>query len=131
MKIRKKASDVFLETNYFMRNKTTFEKAFPQIEDLKILVEESGEGVSDGKGVSYFNNDSGEYVNCSNPLCYNGGFSVGGILRNMVQDKQTHYEGTKFCKGYEGSPKGRIKYEDCDNFFKVSVDIKYKNIQQQ
>ena len=62
IKKRKKASDVFNETDYFLGKKTAFEKVFPEIETLKIIVEESGEGLRHGKEVRHFGKDSGEFI---------------------------------------------------------------------
>lgn len=36
MKGRKKAQDIFIETNFMFGTKTTFEKAFPEIENITI-----------------------------------------------------------------------------------------------
>jgi hypothetical protein len=44
----------------------------------------------------------------------------------MVRKKETHWEGSKMCQGYEGSPKGRRKYRSCVNSWNMKVDIEYK-----
>ncbi len=127
MRDRKKASDVFRESNFVFVEKVAFEKAFPEIEDVSVVVEEQGDGVSKWTSTrSYGKSSVGEYIDCSNPLCYNGGFSIGSILREMVRNKDTHKEASEGCRGYEGSPKGRRKYRDCMNYFKIKIDIKYK-----
>ena len=125
---RQKASDVFRESNFLFGKKVSSDEAFPQLQDWTVEVEESGRGVGDRKrkstyGKQYF---PGEYINCSNSLCYNGGFSIGLILHKMVRNKQTELETTESCKGNEGSPKGRRIYGKCMNFFKIKVSIKYK-----
>ena len=76
---RQKASDVFRETNFLLGEKVAFAKAFPSIETLRVEVEEDGEGVRYEWGrVSVYTQDrAGEYINCSNSLCYNGGFRLG------------------------------------------------------
>lgn len=125
---RQKASDVFRETNFIFSEKGSFDEAFPEIEDLTVEVEKSGEGVKEWnhKSVYRMQNFPGEYINCNNPLCYNGGFAIGSILREMVRNKQLELETSKFCIGNEGSPKGRIIYRKCLNSFNVKVTIKYK-----
>lgn len=128
IKRRKKASDI----NPFFVNKVDFDKAFPEIEELSVEVEETGKGITKSISRSIYTKDTlpGEYIDCSNPLCYRGGFSIGSILREMIRNKQTESEIEKFCKGKEGSPKGRRIYDDCFNCFDVKVSIKYKkNIQ--
>ena len=74
---------------------------------------------------AYDENTLGEYIDCSNRLCYGGGFSIGQVLREMVDGKQTHRETTRGCRGYEGSPKGRRRYRSCVNHWKITVDIEY------
>ena len=126
---RMKASDVFRETNYVFSQKVPFREAFPEIKSLSISVEESGYGVHKGWETRHYSLDTppGEFIDCSNPICYNGGFSICNVIRRMIQKKETHHEGSAICQGYEGSPKGRRKYRDCINYFKYVVDIEYRN----
>ncbi|MBC8492913.1 MAG: hypothetical protein H8D43_03930 [Chloroflexi bacterium] len=129
-KRRKKASDIFRETEYRFAKKTPFfEEAFPQIEDLRVEVTESDDMLEGGGCVRVYTikDPPGEYIDCSNPLCYNGGFSIGPILRDMVRKGETERETTKRCQGYEGSPKGRRKYKLCWIWFKIKVFVKYRN----
>lgn len=128
---RMKASDVFRETNFLFSRKASFDEAFPEIEDIVIEVAEDGHGVrhwgrDDPKRIYKKPHLPGEYVDCSNPLCYNGGVSVGSIIRDMVRERATKRETSEICHGYEGSPKGRRKYSSCMNFFKVKISITYK-----
>jgi len=126
--IRMKATDVFHQAKFLLGKTASFSKAFPEIADLRVEVEESGEGVRGKLGHKVFTMSSlpGEYVDCSNPRCYNGGFHLGAILRSMVMTGKTELETTEFCQGYEGSPKGRRKYRDCDNHFSVKVNLSFK-----
>ncbi|MBI2656911.1 hypothetical protein HYX03_04170 [Candidatus Woesearchaeota archaeon] len=127
MRERKKATDVFRESDYLFSKKTPFEQAFSEIKSVIVDVEETGYGINQWNHKSrYTEKTLGEFINCQNPICYNGGFSVGSILREMIKNKQTtisgKYEG---CQGYEGSPKGKRRYRSCINHFKVSVQINY------
>jgi hypothetical protein len=126
---RMKASDVFREADYAFHSGPTlsFEEAFPGIEEVLIEVDEIGDGVDRDSGRrQYTKNTFCEYINCSNPVCYKGGFSIGTILRHMVATRQSDFETTKGCQGYEGSPKGRRYYRPCSNGFKIRVHIDYK-----
>ena len=118
---------MFRESEFVFSKKASFEEAFPEIEDLTVEVEETGHGVGEWNRKRIYRKQylPGEYIDCSNPLCYNGGFSIGSILREMVKKKQTELETSKLCQGHEGSPKGRRIYRKCMNFFKVKVSIKY------
>ncbi|MBT1247356.1 MULTISPECIES: hypothetical protein [unclassified Thermosipho (in: thermotogales)] len=125
---RLKASDVFQNSKYVFGEKVSFEEAFLEIEDIVINVEESGRWINkwNYKRTYTKQNFPGEYIDCRNPLCYNGGFSMGAILRNMVKNRQTELETLEVCQGYEGSPKGKKFYKKCLNQFKIKVSIKYK-----
>lgn len=126
MEERKKASAVHAEANYLFGEKVSFAKAFPTIETVKVVVEESGAGAR-GHARQYDQATLGEFIDCSNPLCYKGGFSLGGVLRRMVEEKQTHLKDSASCQGYEGSPKGKKKYRECGAYFTFTVDIAYKS----
>lgn len=125
---REKASDVFRNADFVFSKKVSFAEAFPTIEDIKVVVKRGGHyGVSEWNKEEHYGTNVGEYVDCTNPMCYNGGFSVGHFLRTMVQSKQTHFERDYIgCQGYEGSPKGKRRYRSCTNHFGVTIDIKYK-----
>jgi len=125
---RMKASDVLRETEYVFSRKVPFEQAFPEIKSFRAEVQTLSEGSRHVNYISVYTMDNkpGEYIDCRNPLCYNGGFSIGQILRDMVSKRQTHYEGSALCQGYEGSPKGRRHYRSCLSFWKIKVDIEYK-----
>lgn len=126
---RQKASDVFRNTDYVFSKKGTFAEAFPMIEDIRVVVKHGGHyGVNDWNREEHYGTNIGEYVDCTNSMCYNGGFSVGNFVRMMVASKQTHFEKDYIsCQGYEGSPKGKRRYRSCTNHFGVTIDIKYKS----
>jgi len=129
---RKKASEIHRETTYVFSSKVSFAEAFPQIAHVRIEVTETGEGVyAEFQPSVHTEQSMGEFVDCSNSLCYGGGFSVGSLLRDMASKRETHREARFRCSGYEGSPKGRQKYRDCWNRFDVKADIEYKDNESQ
>lgn len=123
---RQKASDVFRDANPVFGEKSSFEEAFPDVEDIRIEVEIGTDGEGNDKQTYTKRNFPGEYIDCSESLCYNGGFSIGSILRDMVRECKTHRQGSEICQGYHGSPKGQRKYKECHNFFQYEVHIEYK-----
>jgi hypothetical protein len=123
---RPKANDIFQQSNYVFGQKVEFEEAFPQIDDITVKVRESGAGVYGSYERTLGKTSIGQYVNCSNPICHNGGFSLANILYSMVRERKTEHESTEICQGYEGSPKGKRVYRKCINTFRVYVSIKYK-----
>jgi hypothetical protein len=125
---RQKASDVFRDATYVFSRKVPFEEAFPQIDDLRVQVRESSIGRTEPIRTSTYTtvNPPGEFVDCSNPLCYNGGVSVGSVIHAAVRDRKTECTETHGCQGYEGSPKGQRRYRSCLHTFEVTVNIRYK-----
>ena len=122
---RQKATDVFSDSKPFLGTTSQFRNAFPEIESFQATVLET-DAFGDERTMHYSQaHNTGEYVNCSNRLCYNGGFQLGDLLRGMTFGRETHKDFDLFCQGYEGSPKGRVKYGSCDHHFKVAVDITY------
>ena len=104
----KKVSDIFRETDYPFSRKGSFKEAFPQIKSAKVKVEETGNlgrGLySEPSKVTCYNEKNlGEFIDCSNPSCHNGGFSIGKIFQEMEQEKKTHFENLESCQGFEGS----------------------------
>ena len=129
IKDRKKASDIFRESNLVFAKKSPFKEAYPEIDDLTIEVNKtSHHNYTESPLKHHFSieNPPGEYIDCDNPLCYNGGFSIGSVLRRMVSNKETQKEGSGSCQGYEGSPKGRRRYRSCLSVFRYKANIKYK-----
>jgi hypothetical protein len=131
MEERKKAQDIFNETNFVFKTKTTFEKIFPRIRNIKIEVKETGTGTFNSRISHYKKESSSEYINCSNPICYNGGFKLGDIIRKMVYKNESDREGSAMCQGNEGSPKGRIIYKKCWNDFSYKIQIEYLELQDE
>ncbi len=125
---RGKASDIFAKSDFLFAEKTSsFEKAFPTIASFQVRVEEDGRGVERWNHVRHYGrNQVGEYLDCSNPLCYGGGFHLGNMVRTMEYSRTTHEQDTFFCNGYEGSPKGRKRYGPCMNSFNATIDVEYK-----
>ncbi len=129
---RRKASEIFRDANPVFGKKVSFVEAFPNVEDITIEVREEGHGVGFRFGpIVYRKGSFSEFIDCSNPFCYRGGFSMGSILREMVDGNKTTFTTGKSCQGYEGSPKGARRYRSCMNWFDVKVEIKYKAMQSK
>jgi len=127
MKSNPKAQDLFRP---FFGREASFEEAFPEIEKLSIEVTESEAGFHNFHKTSYDKeHPPGEFINCSNPVCYGGGFRIGMILSEIVRKKQTELNDSACCGGYEGSAKGRKRYRSCVHYFQFSIKIKYKEVE--
>lgn len=130
MKERMKASDVYRESRTFFPKTALFSDVFPEIKDLSIEIEQDSfrnKKLDTVKSFYDIDHPPRPFKDCDNPLCYNGGFNIGQILKYMVTKKETEEENTISCQGYEGSPKGRRKYGPCFNLFKYKIKIKYKD----
>lgn len=104
---------------------TTFDKAFPEIAELKIVATESGHEVNHGPTTQTYTGAVGEFIRCSNHFC-NGGFRIADVIREMRRHGETHKEATLLCGGNETSAKGRRVYKKCMNSLQVVVDTKYR-----
>jgi hypothetical protein len=104
---------------------TSFADAFPSVKHAIIEVEEVEPTQTETRHLTEMT--VSEYVNCSNPFCYNGGVRVGSLIRELVRKGQSEGTVTSMCRGYEGSPKGRRKDRDCTHIFTVHVLLKYKS----
>jgi hypothetical protein len=126
MEPRKKAQDIFNETDFLFSKKTTFEKAFPEVRNIVVNVTETGDGLYRGERNHHYTKSTiGEYINCSNRSCYNGGFRIGDILRDMILSRENDRKGTDVCQGNEASQKGRRIYRKCLNEFSFTIHIDY------
>jgi hypothetical protein len=125
---RMKASDVFNEASMLFGKTASFSAAFPSIAELHVEVEEKGDhGPSwSSRTVYTHHNPPGEFVNCRNPRCFNGGFRIAQMIRYMAYSQDTEHDATVRCQGYEGSPKGRKNSGPCDQYFVVRIRVKYK-----
>jgi len=125
---RPKAQDIVNQSNFVFGEKVTFAEAFPELDDWKIEVEETDTGVNVRSKKTYEKPDApGEFVNCTQDLCVNGGVRVGFTLHEMIRKRETEKEFSEICQGYWGSPKGRKKYRPCPSLFRVKIWLKYKS----
>ena len=103
--------------------------AYPDIESVRVDVEETGDGVTSlNHRRRYDERTLQPFDDCHNRLCYNGGVNLQGLVDYMVASQGTTYEATVACQGYEGSPKGKVKRRSCLNHFKVGISITYKPV---
>jgi hypothetical protein len=112
------------EGTRFSKPWVSFYEAFPQIEDIEFTVNEH-HGIM---GPLVFNRDTfKECYDCCDSLCVKGGFRMGEIVRSMVAKGETD-KSEKYipCQGNYGSPKGKVIYKPCTNYFDIDVKIKYK-----
>jgi len=120
-----KASDVFRASNPLFASKGTFAEAFPTVVTLVATVTPS-DAYQPTTAQTYTEATACEYVDCESAVCFNGGFSLGGTLREMVRLGETDRRGTAICQGHEGSPKGRRLTRKCLQFFAYQISVTYR-----
>ena len=121
IKKRHTAQDTVNEGGFLFGQPTTFEKSFPQIEDIKIKGIEEGYGVDQWINPRYFGKESiGQYINCRNPFCQRGGFEIGFDIWEMVRNKETYRKKDIFVEGMRVLLKEEELEED------VSIILKQK-----
>ena len=100
---------------------TTFTKAYPQIEDITVEVEERGKGVNSSNRKRRYTKEHfpGDFVRCSSPVCSRQGFFLGFYINSMLLEKRTELEKMDLCRGSESPHRG------CPNTFKFKIAIKY------
>jgi len=109
---------------YLFRGKpTSFEEAFPDIEEIKI---EGTEGDIAQNNKILLNKDTWG-ISCSNPLCEDKGYGVklGDFIFEMYRNRETSKEGIVSCGGYEKM--GGKNRRDCLNHLSIKIEIKYKD----
>ena len=133
MKQHQKLSDVEAQKNYVFRQPAkNFLHAYTTVNSIRVEVRPVGEGFEPFRNMTewlevYNENNLPAIVHCRNPVCYGGGLDLDCLIRwAVVEAKQTEYETTKKCCGYEGSPKGRRNDGPCDTYFKVKITVVYK-----
>lgn len=119
MKSRKKAQDIFEESNLVFGSKTTFDKGYPEVERISVRVEEFDYSKLVHETSFIDKSTISEFINCHNALCKGGGFHLMDVVREMYRTKEIKTTGHKLCIGSER--KGR----DCMHQFKYEINITY------
>lgn len=113
--------------NLIFGNLTTFAKAFPEINDLKIQITESV-GNDNINQIIINKKNFRENIKCSKSGCFEGGVEIGNIVREMIYKKLKEKEDSFVCKGKISSPKGQRIYGNgkCWNQFDYKIVLDYK-----
>jgi hypothetical protein len=118
-----------MPTTYPSTLPSTFSTLFPTIEKIEITVEETGDfeqKTESTRTVKY-----GPYSSlhaCGNPRCQKGGLHLRPIIDDMVSRGDTKYADSHKCPGKEFIKNREVTI--CDNHFKVSINLTYKDDDQ-
>lgn len=131
----KKGSAALMAAEFEYSNELSFHEAFPEIEDVCIMVTEAeGSVKADIEKPAtrladrrVYGKNIGECIECHSPFCVDGGFSIRKILRPMVRIHNQFMQGTILCSGSEGAMKTNRKYLPCNRSFQFTVSVTYKD----
>jgi hypothetical protein len=93
---------------------------------LQISVQEKGTDASPFELRILHRDAVREHVDCGNPTCYNGGISLGDLLREMVRNRQENFIGTSFCTGQEGDPEESGPHPSCPTRFEIEATLRFR-----
>jgi hypothetical protein len=114
----------------FVGPPTTFEAVFPMIGALDIVLEVRKEGaMQPNPSVRNFTLEDppGEFIRCPRgSSCRDGGWHIAGVLREMVDKRETSRRATGRCEGRET---GRGPSPRCVAYFIANIQITYKDEQ--
>ncbi len=119
--------DVFNESTPWLGTTPPFNEAFPTVAKLEVAVTEKSSAPGWLKDSAYGKHTAGDYVDCTNPACSDGGFRLGDILQMMTHARELEWSATESCQGHEGGPKGTSSYRPCDHWFEIAIEIAYKD----
>lgn len=129
-----KLSDVEAQKVYPFRTPAkSFLDAYPTVKSIRVEVRPHGEGFESYRNMTewievYNETNIPAILDCRNSRCFGGGLELDYLIRwSVVEAKQTEYETTMHCRGYEGSPKGRRNDGPCDTYFKIKINVVYQD----
>ena len=122
-----KASDLWRESEgqTLGGSRVRFDRAFPTLSSVSVRVEEGARG-----GVRTFKKrELGTFIDCTDPRCDDGGFSIVSNIHRMVSERKTTLETTEVCRGKERNPSRGRRWGGirgpCTKGYKVTVNLEF------
>jgi hypothetical protein len=106
------------------RNRILLDGTLDPIQSLAISVSESGRNAEPLAWRMTAREAVRERIPCNNPDCFDGGFSLGDLLRELVKSGQNDYVGTCFCTGQEGDPEMPGPRASCATRYAVEITLR-------
>jgi hypothetical protein len=109
------------------RNLVALDGTLDKLDRIQIAVKEVGKNAEPFELRIIHKDAIREHVDCNNPACFNGGFSLGDVLRDMVRGRQEDFIGTNFCTGQEGDPEEEGPHPSCGTRYEVQAVLRFRN----
>ena len=107
----------------------SFREAYPQIAQYRVEVTQDPWGYHcqhDWQRTSVYTNGLPSTIRCANPRCQQGGLDLQVYIDTMVCSRTRESAFQAYCRGHEGSPKGRRKGAPCDNRFDLKIELEFQ-----
>jgi len=108
------------------RNRIRIDGTMDPLDGIQVQIEEKGKRASPYLMLWHQKEMIREMIPCSNALCFDGGFSLGDLLRELVNNQQHNFIGTNFCRGREGDPERGGPRPSCETRFLVEVKLSFR-----
>ncbi len=108
------------------RNLVAIDGTLDKLDRIQISVKEVGKDAEPFELRIVHKDAVREHVDCNNPGCFNGGFSLGDVLREMVLGHQGEFIGTNFCTGQQGDPEESGPHPSCPTRFEIQAILRYR-----
>lgn len=108
------------------RNLIQIDGTLETVDRLQIAISEKGRNASP-YDLRWGQKDAvREQIPCHNPLCFDGGFSLGDLLRELARGRQGEFIGTCFCTGREGDPELPGPRPSCGTRYDVDIRLNFR-----
>ena len=108
------------------KNLIALDGTLETLDKIRISVREKGQNAEPFELRIIHKDSVREHVDCNNPLCFNGGFSLGDVLRDMVKGRQEDFIGTSFCTGQKGVPEEEGPHPSCSTRYEIEASLRYR-----
>ena len=108
------------------RNRILIDGTLDRLISISVVVEEKGRNASPYVLRWNYRDGLREHIACANPDCFDGGFSLGDLLRELVRNHQEDFIGTNFCTGRIGDPELAAERPSCDTRYDVTISLRYR-----
>ncbi len=108
------------------RNLVAIDGTMDKIARLRIVCKEVGQNAEPFDLRIQHRDAIREYVECNHPDCFNGGFSLGNLLREMLLSRQEDYVGTSFCTGQLGDPEDSGPHPSCPTRYDLEISLRFR-----